>query len=233
MKSLTFPLLLGMLALFSSCNNDYSGRSGVRQQLAIPRENMRYDSTLFKPAYGSNGTLNQNHFLSQPLSQPNPLAAQALAQTPNNSGQPFDTAATLLAQGLNPPHGYPGHRCDLKVGEALTSKPETKATTQGLNPPHGQPGHRCDIAVGAPLNSKPATATAQPPAAQTIVSPDAMMALKNGLNPAHGQPGHRCDIAVGARLDSKPLTETNPVQTSTPVSENSTGTSAVDDSTKS
>ncbi len=78
--------------------------------------------------------------------------------------------------GMNPPHGQPGHRCDIAVGAPLNSKPQTMPTitqnaqqpttvvTQqpatptapGMNPPHGQPGHRCDIAVGAPLNSKPA-----------------------------------------------------------------------------
>jgi hypothetical protein len=68
---------------------------------------------------------------------------------------------------MNPPHGQPGHRCDIAVGAPLNSKPTqptaTTATTNqaiqkvapGMNPPHGEPGHRCDIAVGAPLDSKP------------------------------------------------------------------------------
>jgi hypothetical protein len=66
------------------------------------------------------------------------------------------------ADGLNPPHGQPGHRCDITVGQPLNSKPpaatpvtNTVAVAPGMNPPHGQPGHRCDIAVGQPLNSKP------------------------------------------------------------------------------
>ncbi len=89
--------------------------------------------------------------------------------------QPQQTAAAGGVQ-LNPPHGQPGHRCDIKVGEPLTGAAPATITTQpqqqpmgtvvpppaqgttaaGKNPPHGQPGHRCDIAVGAPLNSKPA-----------------------------------------------------------------------------
>lgn len=63
---------------------------------------------------------------------------------------------------LNPAHGQPGHRCDIKVGEPLNSAPEKSETnTSGsplinagsgkLNPAHGQPGHRCDIKVGDPL----------------------------------------------------------------------------------
>jgi hypothetical protein len=89
---------------------------------------------------------------------------------------------TVTPPGMNPPHGQPGHRCDIAVGAPLNSKPAAPATTTGttvngqpqvtmtevptkvktlpgMNPPHGEPGHRCDIAVGAPLNSKPATPT--------------------------------------------------------------------------
>ncbi|TRX22174.1 hypothetical protein [Flavobacterium franklandianum] len=87
--------------------------------------------------------------------------------------------SNLIASGMNPPHGQPGHRCDIAVGSPLNSTPNksipnpavtnsvtksslpaiTKSnavavvTKPGMNPPHGQTGHRCDIAVGAPLNS--------------------------------------------------------------------------------
>lgn len=99
------------------------------------------------------------------------------------------TAPTNTAPGMNPPHGQPGHRCDISVGAPLNSKPAAPAATTintqpqqpavtmkevpntvktapGMNPPHGEPNHRCDIAVGAPLNSKPA-ATMAPPALLT------------------------------------------------------------------
>lgn len=91
-------------------------------------------------------------------------------------------AQTATAPGMNPPHGQPGHRCDISVGAPLNSKPVAPAAAQptvvnaqpqvtmkevptttktapGMNPPHGEAGHRCDIAVGAPLNSKPAAPT--------------------------------------------------------------------------
>ena len=82
------------------------------------------------------------------------------------------TAAATSTAGLNPAHGQPGHRCDIKVGAPLNSAPApttatppqqqtvvmpapatapVTSTAAGKNPPHGQPGHRCDIAVGAPL----------------------------------------------------------------------------------
>ena len=51
---------------------------------------------------------------------------------------------------INPPHGQPGHRCDIPVGDPL---PVAANNNVKLNPPHGQPGHRCDIAVGSPLPS--------------------------------------------------------------------------------
>jgi hypothetical protein len=148
-------------------------------------------------------------------------------------------ATTVTAPGMNPPHGQPGHRCDIAVGAPLNSKP-APATTQpvavnaqqpnitmtpvpnqtktapGMNPPHGEPGHRCDIAVGAPLNSKPAPTNTQPvaintnPAAgqQNVTMTPVQTQTKTapGMNPPHGEPGHRCDIAVGAPLNSKPAT---------------------------
>ena len=80
------------------------------------------------------------------------------------------------ASGMNPPHGQPGHRCDIAVGAPLNSTPNKSiptpsatnssspvivktnssavVTKPGMNPPHGQKGHRCEIAVGAPLNSQ-------------------------------------------------------------------------------
>jgi len=93
-------------------------------------------------------------------------------------------AATTVATsaGMNPPHGQPGHRCDIAVGAPLNS-PKAATTTAtvpqqnivtstpvatpvktapGMNPPHGEPGHRCDITVGAPLNSKPNTPVTVP-----------------------------------------------------------------------
>lgn len=144
-------------------------------------------------------------------------------------------------KGLNPPHGQPGHRCDIAVGAPLNSAPAQQGqtvqvnqsqqqqvvttttaapvkTAKGMNPPHGQPGHRCDIAVGAPLNSPVAQTTANaqsgstsqsftvtpPPASNAVpalLSTEGTEAtVADGMNPPHGKPGHRCDIAVGAPL---------------------------------
>lgn len=112
-----------------------------------------------------------------PVVQPTtpPVITSSLAQPQGNA----TVATATTAPGMNPPHGQPGHRCDISVGAPLNSKPaanNTPVVTQapatatqvnvpvtptapGMNPPHGQPGHRCDIAVGAPLDGKPAATT--------------------------------------------------------------------------
>ncbi len=146
-----------------------------------------------------------------PLGTP-PAGSVAIPSANAGSGAVANTGR------VNPPHGQPGHRCDLAVGAPLpdagTATRQTApastgisvaeaakqlaatqqaATPKGMNPPHGQPGHRCDIPVGAPLNSKPAT-----PNAATVNN----IVVAKGKNPPHGQPGHLCELPVGADLDS-------------------------------
>ena len=114
---------------------------------------------------GSANQINFNQTAGQPLNI-NPQSSMVTAVP--------QAAVPVTAPGMNPPHGQPGHRCDIAVGAPLNSKPvpvttqaaqpavtmteipNTQKTAPGMNPPHGEPGHRCDIAVGAPLNSKPA-----------------------------------------------------------------------------
>ena len=116
------------------------------------------------PATNTTATPPQN-------TQQNALPQQQITPATQQEATPAATPATTAR--LNPPHGQPGHRCDIEVGKPLDSKPiqttipsnqnQPVITTQpvptnntqggvALNPAHGQPGHRCDIAVGAPLN---------------------------------------------------------------------------------
>lgn len=110
---------------------------------------------------------------------------------PVTASQPV-AEPVFTAPGMNPPHGQPGHRCDIAVGAPLNSQPAKAAaattsapqqtvtmsqpvpaktvTAPGMNPPHGEPNHRCDIAVGAPL-STPVKKTEPVPA--TITAPKA------------------------------------------------------------
>lgn len=76
------------------------------------------------------------------------------------------------AKGMNPPHGEPGHRCDIPVGQPLSSKPAP------------QPVQQQNIAQNTPAPA-PALAPTGP---------------KPALNPAHGQPWHNCSLKVGDPL---------------------------------
>jgi hypothetical protein len=92
---------------------------------------------------------------------------QVQTATPSMMVQPNTTA-----KGINPPHGQPGHRCEIPVGAPLDSAPmkttqqaqpttpimstsnvqtSNAVTAPGMNPPHGQAGHTCSVPVGAPL----------------------------------------------------------------------------------
>ncbi|PKF75353.1 hypothetical protein [Chryseobacterium sp. PMSZPI] len=103
--------------------------------------------------------------------------------------------------GMNPPHGQPGHRCDIQVGQPLNSSPAPSPTSQNITV-NGNNTIQIDpsaIAAGkaTPNNNGQPIKTAP------------------GMNPPHGQPGHRCDIPVGQPLNSKSnnTTSVNTVQT--------------------
>ncbi len=78
---------------------------------------------------------------------------------------------TKTAKGMNPPHGEPGHRCDIPVGQPLNSKPAPQPVQQNIAQNTPAP-----VTTPAPTGPKPA------------------------LNPAHGQPWHNCSVKVGEPL---------------------------------
>jgi len=79
-------------------------------------------ATGLNPAHGQPG-----HRCDIPVGQPLNSKPQAKNQTATTvtpaSATPLKPD-TLLAKGLNPAHGYPGHRCDIAVGQPLTSAPK-------------------------------------------------------------------------------------------------------------
>ncbi len=89
-------------------------------------------------------------------------------------------APTTTAPGMNPPHGQPGHRCEIPVGAPLNSQPQAKP------------------AAATPTQPTPAPANFSPPAAKPAPAP--AVATAPGMNPPHGQPGHTCSVPVGAPL---------------------------------
>ncbi len=117
----------------------------------------------------------QNQEAAQPAEMAAPVA-QPAAPAP---------VSTQTAPGMNPPHGQPGHRCDIAVGAPLSSAPAKPATT---------PAQKVNV-------TPTPTATVTPTANQAPAILNAPTeATAPGMNPPHGQPGHRCDIAVGQPL---------------------------------
>lgn len=128
---------------------------------------------------------------SQTYSQQPVIQNTTPVQQPVTNSQPVTTtqAQVVTKPGMNPPHGQPGHRCDIAVGMPLSTpvKPQPKpgtAITQRIDP--------------STMTTQ--TQTSQPTGAPAILNPSGTTATAPGMNPPHGQDGHRCDIAVGAPL---------------------------------
>ncbi|WP_312074810.1 hypothetical protein [Chryseobacterium sp.] len=133
--------------------------------------------------------------VGQPLNSKPAQPQQAGTQTQNvtvNSGQAINIdpnsvspgkimidnngKAVKTAPGMNPPHGQPGHRCDIPVGQPLNSKPAPAAQPVAQNSAPQPVPQPVQAPQPAPTGPKPVT------------------------NPAHGQPWHDCAKAVGAPL---------------------------------
>ena len=146
-----------------------------------------------------------------------PVAEDALANTElaeaqrdkSKEGNPFEqmnnntTQATLPSTPtgvtLNPPHGQPGHRCDIPVGAPLPNDGNVVAQAQSQAHPVSQGDAMPVVSGGMPQQI---VQVQQPQTQQSYVGPKG-----EKLNPPHGQPGHRCDIPVGAPLNSKPAAQ--------------------------
>jgi hypothetical protein len=123
---------------------------------------------------------------------PTPTEAEsATAVTPQQATQtvqmPAAAQPAATAPGMNPPHGQPGHRCDIAVGAPLNSP---KAAAPAATPQAGT----STITKVQPQNTGSVPSMLAQPAA------DAATSTPPGMNPPHGQPGHSCSVAVGAPL---------------------------------
>lgn len=117
---------------------------------------------------------------------------------------------------LNPPHGQPGHKCEIPVGAPLdgsggttanpvTPQPQAQGGSElpsnsffAQKPATNQPAQTITPPVQQAQQSQPQsqTITPKPSATAQTTAPG----FSGKPNPAHGQPGHRCDVAVGATL---------------------------------
>jgi hypothetical protein len=72
-----------------------------------------------------------------------PAAKNTVPATVSTTPPPVSVTAAPLPQkvavGINPPHGQPGHRCDISVGAPLNSKPAPPVTTQTVQPANTPP----------------------------------------------------------------------------------------------
>lgn len=124
-------------------------------------------------------------------------ARQANSPTPSPA-----TATPATAPGMNPPHGQPGHRCDIAVGAPLNSAAAKQSPQSGQSisiNTNGQVsgGENSNVKITRTDNTTNQSTTTTVPANTAINSG----AVKPGTNPPHGQPGHRCELAVGAPLN--------------------------------
>jgi len=134
--------------------------------------------------------------------QPSLLNQAGIQTVPQNS------PSVATAPGMNPPHGQPGHRCDIPVGQPLNSKAAPSAAASAQN-----------ITVNG-NNSVQIDPNAASPGKVMMDQTGKQVKTAPGMNPPHGQPGHRCDIPVGQALNSKPApqqsAQPSPVQTPPP-----------------
>ena len=76
-----------------------------------------------KEGPGSNSGTTQ----SAPASSQSSTATPVPVANPTKDA-PLMTPESVIAPGMNPPHGQPGHRCDIAVGAPLDSPPGKQPT---------------------------------------------------------------------------------------------------------
>lgn len=111
--------------------------------------------------------------------------------------QPSTTTTTTTAvkpvataKGMNPPHGQPGHRCEIAVGAPLNSAPKKTAANPGATVTQAT-----SVTPEMLKQAQGGTTPIQAPATPVVTAP--------GMNPPHGQEGHVCSVAVGEPLPKK------------------------------
>lgn len=139
--------------------------------------------------------LKEEAAVQQPNVAVNTASKTALMDQAGVQSNPNPAPISTNVPGIkNPPHGQPGHRCDIPVGQPLNVSPTAIQTAPGQNP---------NNAIKIDPNS-------MSPGKVMIDNNGKQVKTAPGMNPPHGQPGHRCDIAVGQPLNSKPAPAATP-----------------------
>jgi hypothetical protein len=163
-------LLLSVLA----CNNDKKENSETQE--SVPEQTTALpEITNSDPVQPDQGT----QTIELPSGPQAPTAGPAVQAS--------------TAAGLNPPHGEPGHRCDIDVGAPLNSPPGNAKTSAPVTIDASQGIKSQQVPVpAAPASGQTQQIQVAPPAVTTPTAP--------GMNPPHGEPGHVCGIPVGSPL---------------------------------
>ena len=180
MNSLYGTIVLASLALVS-CKKEEEVTPTVdpNKQIIIPR---------VAPIPSGMNTAQQPQQVQQTIT---PEQMQQMQMQQQIQMQQQKTAQVVTKPGMNPPHGQPGHRCDIAVGAPLNSKPNPAAPKAGS-------GEAQKITLTPNQTGTPAAPASATPA---ILNPDgAATATAPGMNPPHGQPGHVCGTPVGSPL---------------------------------
>ncbi|MCG2610253.1 hypothetical protein LZZ90_01885 [Flavobacterium sp. SM15] len=134
---------------------------------------------------------------------PQPIQNQQIQAQPQTIST--TTVAPATRPGMNPPHGQPGHRCDIPVGAPLSSKPtaakntttttNTNATRYTVSSPNSQSQN-----AGAETSTMTLPSANITPMKPEVKAQTTAPGMQGKPNPAHGEEGHRCDIPVGVNL---------------------------------
>lgn len=142
--------------------------------------------------------------VQQPAVAVNPAQKPSLLDQAGMANTSGSGTAAITAAGMNPPHGQPGHRCDIPVGQPLSSAP-------AQTPQSGNKNAAVSTQQGQAIQIDP---NALQPGKFTVDNNGKTKTVKTpkGMNPPHGKAGHRCDIPVGQPLNSKPAAISQPAQ---------------------
>lgn len=182
MKKINFGLLIVSLTTTMACND--TNKEAANTDSATETNLPVSDSATFSSASSSTPS----------SSDAAPASASSAPSTMMPAAAPVQGTASATGttpEGMNPPHGEPGHRCDIAVGAPLNSAPAP--VNQGA--PQIQQAPATTISTPAVSNMPVVAGSDQPGAAKTPTPA--------GMNPPHGEPGHDCAIPVGSPLPKK------------------------------
>ena len=133
-------------------------------------------------------------------SQKTPQAPLLPQNQEQNSSEATETPITEVTSEennaqvtINPPHGEPGHRCEIPVGAPLNSTPTNSSRQITSSQPSSSAPNLSNNSMAPTIENAQRLNSSQSRSTATTQN-------SGRINPPHGQPGHRCDIPVGSPL---------------------------------